>query len=86
MWRDACLYKQSQSHRLGAGREGRDIPPIHYSIIPPFQSDGERAKQSQSHRLGAGREGRDVPPIHYSIIPPFQSDGERAKQSQLEEV
>jgi hypothetical protein len=47
MWRDACLYKQSQSHRLGAGREGRDVPPIHYSIIPPFQSDGERAKQSQ---------------------------------------
>jgi hypothetical protein len=40
---DACLYKQSQSHRLGDGPEGPDIPPFHYSIIPPFQSDAGRA-------------------------------------------
>jgi hypothetical protein len=42
--------KQSQSHRLGDGPEGRDIPPIHYSIIPPFQSDADRGKQSQFTR------------------------------------
>jgi len=39
---DACLYKQSQSHRLGDGPEGPDTPPCHYSIIPPFC-----AKQTQ---------------------------------------
>jgi hypothetical protein len=35
--------KQSQFHRLEDGQDGRDIPPFHYSIIPPFQSDAECA-------------------------------------------
>jgi hypothetical protein len=47
---DACLYKQSQFHRLGDGQEGRGIAPFHYSIVPPSQSDADCAKQSQFTR------------------------------------
>jgi hypothetical protein len=50
---DACLYKQSQFRRLGDGPEDRDIPPIHYSVVPPF-----RAKQTQ---FRAGQKEGQVP-------------------------
>jgi hypothetical protein len=45
----ACCAKQTQlpeaEHRAGVGRCGRREP--HYSSIPPFQSDANRAKQTQ---------------------------------------